>query len=183
MSSVSVRDVVAMIPALPAPLRTLAFPVLLCAGLAGGLVLEVAGSSSPSPPPAVTPPSRSAAPAEAATRFTLPPLDSFAEVIERPLFSSSRRPSATDTPQSTDRPFSATLAGIVISKKSSSIIVAQGDPSVLKRFKQGDEVDGWSIRAIEPNRVVLERRGVEQQIKLGDAPGRSAGETAPRAHR
>jgi hypothetical protein len=132
MLSVSVRGVGAMIPNLPDPLRTLALPVLLCAGLAGGLVLEVVGSPSP-PSPAVTPPSRSAAPAEAATRFALSPLDSFAEVIERPLFSSSRRPSATDTPQSTDRPFSATLAGIVISKKSSSIIVAQGDPPVLMR--------------------------------------------------
>jgi len=117
---------------------------------------------------------------EISNRFTLPPLASFAEVIERPLFSSSRRPMASETRQHIDRPLSASLAGIVISASSSSIIVAQGDPPLLTRLKQGDELDGWSVGSIEPNRVLFRRGSEEQQLKLHDAPGHVAGETSPK---
>jgi general secretion pathway protein N len=159
------------------PLRSLVASALLCAALAAALVMELT-TAGDADAPAVGAPPTSATPSAAipktATRFTLPPLASFAEVNERPLFSSSRRPAAVDAPESAAQPFSATLAGIVISAASSSIIVSHGDPPVLTRLKQGDDLDGWAITAIEPNRVVLRRDGVEQQLKLRDVAGQAA---------
>jgi type II secretory pathway component PulC len=159
------------------PLRSLVPAALLCAGLAAALVMELtsagdtdtaaSGAVTASSPPSVTIP-------RTPNRFTLPPWESLAEVTERPLFSSSRRPIAVDAPQSTDQPFSATLAGIVISASSRTIIVSRGDPPVLTRLKEGDDLDGWLVTSIEPNRVLLRRDGVEQQLKLRDAPGRTA---------
>jgi general secretion pathway protein N len=172
------------------PLRSLTASALLCAALAVALVMELTTAGDADAPALTAPtttPSPSGAAPKTASRFTLPPLASFAETAERPLFSSSRRPTPVDAPQgSAEQPFSATLAGIVISTSSSAIIVSHGDPPVLTRLKQGDELDGWLITTIEPNRVVLRRDGVEQQLKLRDAPGSSvaaapAVEAAPKS--
>jgi general secretion pathway protein N len=168
------------------PLRTLFFSALLCAGLAAAVVLELTaagdadapaiGTAPPSPPSPVAIP-------KTPNRFTLAPQESFVEVIERPLFSSSRRPTAVDAPESAEQPFNATLAGIVISSTSSSIIVSHGDPPVLSRFKEGDSLDGWSVTSIEPTRVLLRRDGAERQLKLRDVPGQAttAGQTTTAA--
>jgi general secretion pathway protein N len=161
----------------PSPRRPLVAAALLCAGLAAALVLELASASDANAPAfgaaSVSSPSSAAIP-KTVNRITLPSLESFAEVTERPLFSSSRRPIAVDAPQNAERSFGATLAGIVISASSSTIIVSHGDPPVLTRLKEGDDLDGWSITSIEPNRVLLRRDGVEQQLRLRDAPGRAA---------
>ena len=162
------------------PFRALILSALLCVGLGVALVVELNAAAPAAQQPASTAPPAAAALPEISNRFTLPPLASFAEVVERPLFSSSRRPTATETQQHVDQPLSASLAGIVISASSSSIIVAHGDPPSLTRLKQGDELDGWSISAIEPNRVLFRRGSEEQQLKLHDAPGQVAGETPPK---
>lgn len=162
------------------PFRALILSALLCVGLGVALVVELNAAAPAAQQPASTAPPAAAALPEISNRFTLPPLASFAEVVERPLFSSSRRPTATETQQHVDQPLSASLAGIVISALSSSIIVAHGDPPSLMRLKQGDELDGWSISAIEPNRVLFRRGSEEQQLKLHDAPGQVAGETPPK---
>jgi general secretion pathway protein N len=163
------------------PFPALILSALLCAGLGVALVVELNAAAPVAQQPASTAPPAVAALPEISNRFTLPPLASFAEVIERPLFSSSRRPMATETQQHVDQPLSASLAGIVISASSSSVIVAHGDPPVLTRLKQGDELDGWSVSSIEPNRVLFRRGSEEQQLKLHDAPGQVAGETPPKA--
>jgi len=115
----------------------------------------------------------------APSRFALPPLETFAEVTERPLFSSSRRPIAAETSATVVQPLSASLAGIVISPSSSSVIVMHGDPPTLMRLKEGDDIDGWSIRSIEPSRVVLRRGAEEQQLKLHDTAPPQVATAAP----
>jgi hypothetical protein len=158
---------------------------MLCVGLAGALAVELSSAGGTEPPePTATANMRAAGGAAitaAPIGFTLSPLSSFTEVTERPLFSSTRRPSPKEARQNSDRPLGATLAGIVISGASRSIIVARGDPPVLTRLKQGDEIDGWSVRSIEPTRVLLQRGNDEQQIKFHDAPSRSAEEAAPKS--
>jgi general secretion pathway protein N len=163
------------------PFRALILSALLCAGLGVALVVELNAAAPAARQAVSTAPGAAAALPEISNRFTLPPLASFAEVIERPLFSSSRRPTATETQQHVDQPLSASLAGIVISASSSSVIVAHGDPPLLTRLKQGDELDGWSVSSIEPNRVLFRRGGEERQLKLHDGPGQVAGETSPKA--
>jgi general secretion pathway protein N len=137
-------------------------------GGAGASVPDAASAAS-------NPPNIPAAP----SRFALPPLETFAEVTERPLFSSSRRPIAAETSAAVVQPLSASLAGIVISPSSSSIIVMHGDPPTLMRLKEGDDIDGWSIRSIEPSRVVLRRGAEEQQLKLHDTAPPQVATAAP----
>jgi hypothetical protein len=156
------------------PLRALVVSALLCVGLGAAMVFELSSAGDADAPAlgtAAASPSPAAAIPKTPARFTLPPLESFAEVTQRPLFSSSRRPAAIDTPQSAEQPFSAKLAGIVISTQSSSIIVSHGDPPVLARLKEGDDLDGWLVTSIEPTLVLLQRDGVEQQLRLRDTPG------------
>jgi hypothetical protein len=160
--------------------RSLLALLLLCGGLAGAMAVELISASEAdwSAPEAATAPSLpSANIPKTSSQFTLPPLESFAEIAERPLFSSSRRPPAIDAAQTVDQPFSATLAGIVISTSSRNIIVAHGDPPVLTRLKEGDNLDGWSVSSIEPNRVLFQRGSEERQLKLSDVPGKAAGQS------
>jgi type II secretory pathway component PulC len=162
------------------PLRQLFLSVLLCAGLGGVLIAELYAAPATERTPTSTASTAAASLPEISNRFTLPPLASFAEIVERPLFSSSRRPLASETPQRVDQPLSASLAGIVISNSSRSIIVSHGDPPVVTRLKEGDDLDGWSVGTIEPNRVLFRRGGDEQQLKLHDAPGQGAAEASPK---
>jgi general secretion pathway protein N len=166
-------DAVVIISNQSSPLRSLVASALLCAGLAAALVLELTSAGDADAPAlgTATASAPSVALPKTPSRFTLPPLERFAEVAERPLFSSSRRPMTVEAQQSADQPLSATLAGIVISPSSSSIIVSHGDPPTLTRLKQGDDLDGWSVTSIEPSRVLLRRDGAEQQLKLRDVPG------------
>jgi type II secretory pathway component PulC len=160
------------------PHRALAASALLLAGLSGVLIVELSSSEVIVPPEesiAGNPPH--AAPAASSDRFSLPPLSSFAEVTERPLFSVSRRPAAAEVSQAGDQKLSVTLAGIVTSPISSSVIVAHGEPPVLTRLKEGDNIDGWLVRLIEANRVVLRRGDIDQQLKLHDIPGQANDDT------
>jgi general secretion pathway protein N len=161
--------------------RVLGVASLLCASFAVLMVLELsstggAGASVPDTASAASRPADIPAPS---SRFSLPPLDTFAEVTERPLFSSSRRPIAAETSSAVIKPLSASLAGIVISPSSSSIIVMHGDPPALLRLKVGDDIDGWSISSIEPSRVVLQRGAEEQQLKLHDTAPPQTASAAP----
>lgn len=161
--------------------RVLGAASLLCAGFAVLLALELrstagADASVPNPANSTPHPGSILAPP---SRFTLPPPETFAEVAERPLFSSSRRPIAAEASSAVVQPLSASLAGIVISPSASSIIVMHGDPPTLMRLKEGDDLDGWSIRSIEPNRVVLRRGAEEQQLKLHDAASPQVATAAP----
>ena len=161
--------------------RVLGVASLLCVSFAAVMVLELsstdgAGASVPGAASlALHPANIPAVP----SRFTLPPLETFAEVSERPLFSSSRRPISAETAAAVVQPLSASLAGIVISPSSSSIIVMHGDPPTLMRLKEGDDIDGWSIRSIEPSRVVLRRGAEEQQLKLHDTAPPQVANAAP----
>src|SRR5579883_910011 len=75
--------------------------ILLCLGLAGVVYDELtapADEVQPASPSAAPPPQRPAPKAEDAT-FTLPPIETYAEVTERPLFAQTRRPPPPETVQ------------------------------------------------------------------------------------
>ncbi|HEX3864914.1 MAG TPA: hypothetical protein VHY35_24775 [Stellaceae bacterium] len=95
-------------------------------------------------------------------------LDDFSEVTERPLFSETRRPAAAEAAQTAEQSGPLTLAGIVISNKSRSSLFATGTPPVITRFREGQAVNGWVIRSILRDRVVLRRGTAERDVKLHD---------------
>jgi hypothetical protein len=111
---------------------------------------------------AVRPPA--AAPA-AAAGFHMAPLDTYAEVLRRPLFEPDRR--AHEAPQAAaaaEQPF--VLRGIVVQPGASYALIEEGKTS--KRVTEGQALAGGTVTKILRDRVVLNINGVDTAVKLFD---------------
>src|ERR1700752_4847455 len=82
-------------------------------------------------------------------------------ILERPLFSPTREPpepttdiAATETPESGPPQLSARLAGVMIRPGVREALFARAGQKPIP-LKIGGEVDGWTIAAIELDRVVI----------------------------
>jgi hypothetical protein len=82
---------------------------------------------------------------------TLPPLDAFREIAERPLFSPSRRPSAS-APAATSQ--GMRLEGVLVVGAEKRAIIKQADGHTA-RVAEGDMIGEWTVRQIERERVLL----------------------------
>lgn len=119
------------------------------------------------------------APAPETSGFAMPPLRSFAEVLARPLFSPTRRPSL-DAPAAGDaRSSGFTLVGIVISSGEHHALIEHGQPPRLERVVEGQELDGWTVEAIAPDAVALRRADQRLELKAKDAPPPAPQRRAP----
>lgn len=102
--------------------------------------------------------------------------DAYSSLTERPLFRPERRPddeteSVEDTVPETD--LEASLAGMDLSAViiTPTLVTAWiKDPAQerLRRLRIGDEFAGWSVQTILPDRVLLERQGVQDALILRD---------------
>ncbi|HXP31513.1 MAG TPA: hypothetical protein VN832_10515 [Stellaceae bacterium] len=140
---------------------------LLCGGLGWVIYVE---AQQPMEPPAA-PEARQAAVRSRPQdpTFSMAPLNTYAEVVSRPLFSSSRRPAA-GVPAS-DRPTAFTLVGIIISAADRHALVAHGVPPQIDRVSEGQNLDGWTVKSIEDNRIVLAQGDNEIEVKAAEKPG------------
>lgn len=133
------------------------------------------------PPPVELPASAAAVPDRAAdpplsdtASFAMPPLRSFAEVVARPLFSSTRRPSL-ETSAGDARSSGFTLVGIVIAPGEHHALIEHGQPPRLERVVEGQELEGWTVEAIAPDAVAFRRADQRLELKAKDTPPASAG--------
>ncbi|MEO1751947.1 hypothetical protein [Thiofaba sp. EF100] len=153
--------------------------LMLNAGLAFVLWWEWGATAPDIPAPLGRPsPAREDPPA---AQFALPPLESYAQTVARPLFNMSRRPEEEDAGVKTAEGV-FTLTGVVItaSGRREALLVPRGGRGVT-RGGVGDWVDGWRIELIEPERVVL-RRGPKEMPLVLERPskgGAQPGSTAP----
>ncbi|HEV2552086.1 MAG TPA: hypothetical protein VGU20_32560 [Stellaceae bacterium] len=141
---------------------------LLCGGFAVIVFFELE-------PPLADPGARAATrlqqkPALAAAsepRFTMSPLRDFGEVLARPVFSETRRPPAPEAaaPGAT-APFA--LVGVVLSAKERHALLEHGLPPHIDRVAEGQEVDGWTLEAVQLDRVVLRRGDNRVEVKAKD---------------
>ena len=92
-----------------------------------------------------------------------------ADVLARPLFSETRRRPVAGTVRD-DKPADFTLVGIVISPKERRALLSHGTPAQLAHVVEGQSIDGWTVTAIEPRRVVLARSGSDVEIGTGTKP-------------
>jgi len=143
---------------------------LVCLGLAGIIAAELS-----TPTLAVPEASAQAFSARAkgsvnaeATPFSLPPLQSFASITDRPLFSQSRRPSPQGPDDSLGPWSSFVLAGIIISPTSREALILHGKPPTVVSVQEGQDIDGWLITSILPDRVVFRGGTTEHELKLTD---------------
>lgn len=138
---------------------------VLCLGLGVLAASELGdarapGQSQPLPAPAAQPAATSTAPT-----FSLPPLQRFAVVTERPLFSPDRKPPqhAADTAGAWS---SFVLAGIVITPQSREALVLHGKPQAIAHLQEGQALEGWTITSIYADRVVFRDGLNEHELRL-----------------
>ena len=92
------------------------------------------------------------------------PLDQLSTILDRSLFSPSRRgPSAppppvvqaTAPPAPPPPPPNLVLLGVVMDGESARAVVRAGADKRLLRAQMGDEIDGWKVAQIDGRKVVL----------------------------
>jgi general secretion pathway protein N len=102
--------------------------------------------------------------------------DAYASVTERPLFRPQRRPPEED-PEVAEQPpetkAAVDLAGldlsaVVITPSVVSAWVRDNKAQELKRLRLGDELEGWAVKDIRSDRLVLERQGELNELLLRD---------------
>lgn len=135
----------------------------LAAGFAALVALEWSAPVTPSPIEASPP--AAVASNEPAPVFTLAPLSTFSAVTDRPLFSPDRRPA----PQASEALSSwsgLSLAGIIVTPASREVLIAHGNPAKLVHLQEGQSVEGWVVRAIEPDHIVVANGSEEHELRF-----------------
>ncbi len=119
--------------------------------------VEVAGGQAPPLPDLPAEPS-----------FVMAPAESFSAILERPLFSPTRRPPAegTVTIESAEPELEITLVGIIISSEEQIAIIKPKGGSQFVRLSEGDSFQGWILETIEPDRITFQRGDIEEHIEL-----------------
>ena len=112
--------------------------------------------------PAAAPAADPVAPAAPAS-FAVPDRGSLAVIVERPVFSESRRPSVSDEGPAPTLDFM--LVGVVISDRESSAIV-QSSHGAVQRLAEGEEVNGWIVVDIAPDHIVVRHDATEAEMPL-----------------
>jgi hypothetical protein len=110
-----------------------------------------------------------------------PPISTFAEIVERPLFAQSRRPAPkkeTKVAEAAPKPETFDLIGVVISPAGRMALLRTIATSEIVRAVEGQNVGGWEVHAIKPMQVVLRRGDDSDVLKLSDAAALPAGSPA-----
>jgi general secretion pathway protein N len=137
----------------------------LAAGLGLLVVLEWSAPAA-SPAGEALAPAATAKAAEPAPVFSLAPLASFSAVTDRPLFSPDRRP-APEASETLGSWSALVLAGIVVTPESREVLIAHGNPAKIVHLQEGQSVDGWAVRSIDPDRVVVANGGEQHELRFG----------------
>ncbi|MCF6281952.1 MAG: hypothetical protein L3J28_07040 [Candidatus Polarisedimenticolaceae bacterium] len=108
--------------------------------------------------------------------FSTLPLKDYAETIERPLFSRSRRPAVAIQAIKKAQPINAPavsklptplLIGIIISGGVKTALIRTHPTSELQRVKEQEYIDGWLAAEITKQSVVLiSQSGINQLLEL-----------------
>ena len=100
--------------------------------------------------------------------YTMAPVEEFAAIQERPLFSPTRRPPVQGAAAAAapEPELQVTLVGVIISSEEQIAIVRLKDAGRFARLSVGDSFQGWILDSIEPSRITFRRGDVEEQIEL-----------------
>ena len=109
----------------------------------------------------------------------------YAVIGEHSLFRPGRKAPAEEEGASTDpqgpqQVEGLDLVAVVITPKGREAWVRDGKARELTPLKEGDSIRGWTVKAVEPDRIVLERGPKEARIPLLQYP-EHAEPAAPKA--
>jgi hypothetical protein len=110
--------------------------------------------------------------------FSLPPLEDFSAIVDRPLFSPDRRP-PTETSEVGEAAVAAegpssgesqiVLAGTATDQSERAVaILHEVSQGVQFRVWVGDEIGGWTVKAIRPRALVLGTATQEVTVTLDE---------------
>jgi hypothetical protein len=143
-----------------------------CAGLAGVIYHDLQAAADAGALPTLLPGQaelqRGIDPLPPEPTFAMPPLDSYVEVVARPMFSPGRRPAAID-PVLDAAPASALaleLKGVVHVADRRIAMFARDGESDVTRLEIGDTYGGWELVAIEQDYVIFQRGPEETRLQL-----------------
>lgn len=161
--------------------------LFVCSGL-GYAVYAQTQVPPPSLPESVrlaeVPTAEAAAPAPP-TAFRMPPKNVFNQMAARPPFSQTRRPPrAKPAPKPVvekPAPVAAktvaepqvTLVGIMIQPGKSIAMVRKPGAEELLRLAKGQDLDGWLVEGVLPDRLLLSHDGKILELELSEAARRS----------
>ena len=116
--------------------------------------------------------------------FEVAGLETYSDVVQRPLFTESRRPPKPrpvakmlpkPEPELLPTPVAVKpqtggfrLAGVSIGENKTVALLKPVDGGQVWRLSEGDKVEGWTLQAIGADSVTLFRNGVEDTISLRD---------------
>jgi len=148
----------------------LALALLIEASLVSSMPYARSAENALPPPAAVSPVPQSVSP-------PMPPLAAYREIMQRPLFSDTRRPVEVSTPMTRapalqDPATKWTLTGIVASAGESRAVVTGIKDKTTRRLAQGEMLDGWRLAEIEAYRLRFESADGEAFLELLEDQGR-----------
>jgi type II secretory pathway component PulC len=138
----------------PQPKRVMTLLAVLCLVLAGGLYAELTQPIVAARSPVSTNHGQANAPPD--PTFVMQPRDAYAEVVTRPLFSPTRRPPVVVGPGNLSE---FKLTGTIISPQGRYALLSQRSRSKIERIVQGQTFQGWRVKSIDSDHVILERDG------------------------
>jgi general secretion pathway protein N len=137
--------------------------------------------SDAEPVPVAAPPKdgleeKAAADIPPAQEFVLPPLTAYQEIVARPLFTVSRRPPAREEDEEVleaqerapvqPLPKTLRLTSVVIAEGVRFALLEDTGAKKLRRVKEGQELEGWKVAEIRPERVVFEQGEARESMDL-----------------
>ena len=132
------------------------------------LVLLPAAAASAQQPAATGKPALAAAAGAATPAGDLSgvPLEHFRAIVERPLFSPTRRPppSSAGEPDSGARQFQ--LKGVVVSAREQRALIVSQLTGKSYTVRTGDVVEGWRVERITAQSAAFTKDGVEALVRL-----------------
>ena len=105
------------------------------------------------------------APKAAPPQFAMPDEASLTAILQRPVFSETRRPSGGPNDLKTTQT-DFTLAGVVISAGERSALIQPAQGELIQRLKEGDDIGGWMLVEIALDRIKVRRGAVETEILI-----------------
>ena len=180
----SFRDAVRSWPSLQ--MAAIGLLSITCVAMSGVIYAEITAPQLAAPAdnaaPANAPRNREAGPA-AAPKFALPPLQSYSAVTDRPLFAQTRRPPPQGSSDAPGAWSSFVLAGIIISPTSREVMIMHGQPPSLVHLQEGQDVEGWTVASIQPDRIVLRGADGDHELKLLEKPADNTPSPLPAGRR
>jgi hypothetical protein len=151
--------------------------LLLAIGLSGLLYVQWEIAPERAPPP---PPRHGETPAGAgegvdagaqADDFTLGDPASFDVISQRPLFIEGRRPEDAEVPEAVGPQQKEPLQGldlttVLITPDERTAWVKDAQTGELTRLLPGKQIRGWTVQAVEPDRLLLEAGGEKSELEL-----------------